>query len=117
MTDENISFFIDDDETNVNEVDIASFLNNIDEKEEEEDTMPQIINYQINFTSRQLTQICDYYNIIKPKKCNKDELAHLIVEFEKNHENAEIVCKRQLMWFYMDELKNDKYMKKYILLW
>jgi hypothetical protein len=112
MTDENISFFMDDDDTNVNEVDLSSFL-----EEQEDDTMPQIVNYQINFTSRQLTQICDYYNIIKPKKCNKDELAHLIVEFEQNNENAEIVCKRQLMWFYMDELKNDKYMKKYILLW
>ena len=75
----------------------------------------KIVNYQINFTSRQLSQICDYYNIPKPKKFTKEELAHLIVEFEQNNENAEIVCKRQLMWFYMDELKNDKYMKKYIL--
>ena len=112
MTDENISFLIDEDDTNVNEVDIAALL-----EEHEDNTLPQIVNYQINFTSRQLSQICDYYTIPKPKKCNKDQLAHLIVEFEQNNENAEIVCKRQLMWFYMDELKNDKYMKKYILLW
>ena len=112
MTDENISFFIDEDDTNATEVDLSSFL-----EEQEDVTLPQIVNYQINFTSRQLSQICDYYNIPKPKKCNKEELAHLIVEFEQNNENAEIVCKRQLMWFYMDELKNDKYMKKYILLW
>lgn len=116
MPDENISFFIDEDDNNVNEVDLSSFLEE-HEQEQEDDKLPQIVNYQINFTSRQLTQICDYYNIIKPKKFTKDELAHIIVEFEQNHENAEIVCKRQLMWFYMDELKNDKYMKKYILLW
>jgi hypothetical protein len=35
--------------------------------------------------------------------------------FEKNIENMETVIKRKELWFYLDELKADKIMKKFVL--
>ena len=126
MTDnEKISFLIDYSETTENEATIDDKngvqqyenVNIYEEFLDNEDMTPYILNYQLNFTLRQLTQICDYYNILKPKKCNKDILIQLIIHFEGNVANEDIVTKRKMMWFYMEELKNDKYMKKYIVLW
>lgn len=38
----------------------------------------------------------------------------MLVDFEASEENCEIVTKRQLLWYYVNELKNDSFMKKYI---
>jgi len=85
------------------------------------DTMyPEIVNYKINFTVKQLMQICEYYGIsknMKLTKANKDEIINNIVLFENDPCNYEIVIKRNLMWHYIKELKSDKFMKKFILLW
>jgi hypothetical protein len=35
--------------------------------------------------------------------------------FENNSENIEMVLKRKQLWFFMGELKMDKFMKKFIL--
>jgi len=113
MCDENISFLIDETTDETDEI-IEKFDFSIDDYGD--DNMPQIINYQINFTLRQLTQICDFYEIQKTKK-NKDELIKLLVDFETRPENFDVVSRRKLLWFYMDEIKNDKYMKKFVLLW
>jgi len=115
---ENISILIDEDqdESIPNEFDMSRLIF-IDDADNEEDKLPQFLNYQLNFMVRQLNQICEYYTIPKPKKATKDEIIQLLVDFESDPSNYEIVCKRQLLWFYMNEIKNDKYMKKYILLW
>jgi len=85
------------------------------------DTMyPEIVNYKINFTVKQLMQICEYYGIsknMKLTKANKDEIINNIVLFENDPCNYDIVIKRNLMWHYIKELKSDKFMKKFILLW
>jgi len=85
------------------------------------DTMyPEIVNYKINFTVKQLMQICEYYGIsknMKLAKANKDEIINNIVLFENDPCNYDIVIKRNLMWHYIKELKSDKFMKKFILLW
>jgi predicted DNA-binding protein (UPF0278 family) len=81
---------------------------------------PEIINYKINFTVKQLMQICEYYGIsknMKSAKANKDEIINNIVLFENNPDNYSIVIKRKLMWYYIEELKSDKFMKKFVLLW
>jgi hypothetical protein len=81
---------------------------------------PEIVNYKINFTVKQLMQICEYYGIsknMKSAKANKDEIINNIVLFENNPENYSIVIKRKLMWYYIEELKSDKFMKKFVLLW
>ena len=85
--------------------------------EEIVDTTMYVFNYQLNFNVKQLLQICDYYGIAKTmrqQKCNKDEIIMMLVDFEASDENCEIVTKRQLLWYYVNELKNDSFMKKYI---
>ena len=44
-----------------------------------------------------------------------DEQLFTLVYFEKNINNECIVLKRQNLWFYLNEIKNDKIMKKYVL--
>ena len=85
--------------------------------EEIVDTTMYVLNYNLNFNVKQLLQICDYYGIAKTmrqQKCNKDEIIMMLVDFEASDENCEIVTKRQLLWYYENELKNDSFMKKYI---
>ena len=81
------------------------------------DTSMYVFNYNLNFSVKQLLQICDYYGIAKTmrqQKCNKDEIIMMLVDFEESEENCEIVTRRQLLWYYVNELKNDSFMKKYI---
>lgn len=81
--------------------------------------IPQFINYRENFTVKDLLLICNYYKItkeLKLNKFNKDEIIQILVIYELNPLNSEIVFKRQTLWFYINELKNDKFMKKYVLL-
>jgi hypothetical protein len=120
----NISFFFDDNEVNDDrntELDISLLMKKLENTELNNNTelyVPHIINYNENFTVKELLVICEYYGIakeLKSKKCNKEEIVYFLVEFESNHNNVDIVCKRQNMWFYMNELKNDKFMKKYVL--
>lgn len=72
-------------------------------------------HYELNFNVKQLLVIGEYYGLKQLKKANKLTIIHSIVEFENNVENKEIVHKRKHLWFYIEELKKDKFMKKYIL--
>jgi hypothetical protein len=114
---ENISFCIDDAAVASNtELDVSQFLGG-PESDAADRKASFMLNYQLNMTVRQLLQICDYYGIakgLKTNKCTKDEIICLLVDFEDTAENYEIVSRRRLMWFYIEELKNDKLMKKYI---
>jgi hypothetical protein len=77
-----------------------------------------IINYNENYTIKELLLICDYYGILKElkqNKCNKQQIITSLVNFELDPLNTEIVFRRKNMWFYINELKNDKFMKKFIL--
>ena len=122
----NIIFFLEDNAmaTYDNEFNIHDFMQEIEEFEdvkldEEEDLkITQLINYTENYTVKVLLLICEYYGIakeLKATKCTKDVIIQFLVDFESKPINREIVFKRQNLWFYMDELKNDKFMKKYVL--
>jgi len=119
----NITFFFDDevnDDKNT-ELDISLLMKELEKTELNKATelyVPHIINYHENFTVKELLLICEYYGIakeLKSKKYNKEQIVYFLVDFESNQNNADIVCKRQNMWFYMNELKHDKFMKKYVL--
>jgi hypothetical protein len=80
--------------------------------------IPQMINYNENYTVKQLLLICEYYGFIKDvktNKFNKEQIIDFLVSFESDPNNCDIVFKRQNMWFYINELKNDKFMKKFVL--
>jgi hypothetical protein len=120
---DNIFFsLIEEEGEDNNELHLTEMLNEIykcDFTNENDDLIiPQIINYRENFTVKELLLICDYYGIakeLKSNKCNKCEIIEFLVIFESNPMNSDIVFKRQNLWFYINELKNDKFMKKYVL--
>jgi len=127
---QNITFFLDEHDEITNELDTDFDINNVLHEIEsneiydnelnlhEDLKLPQLINYQENFTIKELLLICEYYGFakeLKTKKYNKEEIIHFLVEYELDPLNSDIVYRRQNMWFYMNELKNDKFMKKYIL--
>jgi hypothetical protein len=120
---QNITFFLDENTDLTNNSDMEFDINNVLQEIENEELnnelkLPQLINYHENFTIKELMLICEYYGFakeLKTKKYNKEEIIHFLVEYELNPLNSEIVSTRQSMWFYINELKNDKFMKKYVL--
>jgi len=117
-SEENIVISIDTSSDVKKEVfDAANLIKNEFISEHLVDNSIYVLNYQLNFNVKQLIQICDYYGLAKTmrqQKCNKDEIIMMLVDFEASEENSEIVTKRQLLWYYVNELKNDSFMKKYI---
>jgi hypothetical protein len=136
LNDENIVINIDVDESynnyNVNdENELESILNEINnfsyseiENNNGNDWYPtstliaKSIDYDTNYNVKQLLTICDYYGLLKEVKMNKfkkPELILFLLDFEENIDNSLIVYKRKQLWYFIEELKNDKFMKKYIL--
>ena len=76
--------------------------------------MATCLDYDNNFTKKELDKIAEYYGISKRKK-RKSELIEEIVLFEMTIDNEFIVNRRKLLWFYMDEIKNDEFLHKYII--
>jgi hypothetical protein len=77
--------------------------------------MSNVINYEINFTLKQLKLICDYYGLTKEinsNRLNKENIIKRLVNFELDTKNEEIVKRRKTIWFYINELRNDKFVKK-----
>lgn len=72
------------------------------------------LHYNDNFTVKDLHKICDYYDINK-RKLLKDQLVDEIALYELDTNNLLMVQTRKRMWFYMEELKNDKFFKKYVI--
>ena len=124
-TQDNIFFSVveeNEDNEDKNELDLTEIMKQINKTDftydNEDFLLPQIIHYKENFTVKELLLICEYYGVakaLKIYKCNKDEIIQFLVVYESNPKNSEVVFKRQNMWFYINELKNDKFMKKYVL--
>jgi len=134
QTCENITFKNNEDETdklpteeyNIN-VDIANFLQEFEkmtQKKTSNQVMDQselyaeISNYDMNYTSKQLILICEYYGLnkgIKLNKMKKHDLIENIMIHENNPKHIVDVMKRKQLWYYLDELKSDKFFKKYVI--
>lgn len=77
------------------------------------------IDYKENYLKKDLERIAEYYSIPlknNRKKKKKEELIDNIIIFEMNSENFELVNKRKTMWFYLEEIMNDNYLSKFIIL-
>lgn len=70
--------------------------------------------YDESYTKKQLETIAHYYSISTRKK-RKIDIIQDIILFENDPTNHEITNKRKLMWFYLNELNNDRFLKKYII--
>jgi hypothetical protein len=120
--DASISYYVEEIETqNDEQLNIDDLMSEINKTELYNDdiTLTHMVNYRENFTVKELLFICEYYGFakqLKSAKLNKDEIIDFLVNFESDENNLDIVFKRQNMWFYMNELKSDKFMKKFLLL-
>jgi len=125
--DENITFILEKDESGhesqVNIDNLMSEFNDIKmaqkmyNEEEVDDMYATITDYDENYTTKQLLQICEYYGLIKEVRSAKGKRLDVIgalVMFESNFENGAKVYRRKQLWHYMNELKNDKFMKKFV---
>ena len=73
------------------------------------------LDYQTNYTLKELERIAGYYSLKRSRK-KKHPFVKELVEFENNIENEEIVFRRKLMWSYLEELLEDNYLRKFIVL-
>ena len=95
----------------VKEVDLMEMSSNIGIN----DYIALEIDYQTNYLKRDLERIADYYEISKRKK-RKEQLVEDIVLFENDTENIETVFQRKKLWSYVEEIKSDKYLSKFLIL-
>ena len=100
-----------------NEITVNSLMMDFDELNLIDDHNTELMNfYNDNYNVKELLKVCEYYGIIKEaQKCKKLGLIYNILLFENNDMNYEVVLKRKQMWHYMNELKQDKFMKRHIL--
>jgi predicted cupin superfamily sugar epimerase len=98
---------LNEEEENINET------NNFDN---DFTTIYYLLEEEYNeFTKKELERICDYYKISKRKK-RKSELIQDIIIFEQDAKNQEIVDKRTELWYCIEMIKNDNYLKKFLIL-
>ena len=80
-----------------------------------DDYVASELDYNENYTKKQLELIADYYEISKRKK-KKSELIEEIVIFEKEPTNYDITQRRKTLWFYIEEINNDSFLSKFLIL-
>ena len=99
--DENITFILEKDEQHdENQVNIDNLMSEFNDikmaqkiynEEEVDDMYATITDYDENYTTKQLLQICEYYGLIKEIRTAKGKRLDVIgalVMFESNSENG-----------------------------
>ena len=72
------------------------------------------LEYNTNYGVKDLGKILDYYGMSK-RKLRKDEMVQLIVFFEEDANNFDVVSRRRRLWENIKELQDDKYFSKFII--
>ena len=129
---DNITYFFSENNNNNDDEDqenldltllLSEFneLNNqlLNEYQDQDQELSELNNYELNFTNKQLLVICEYYNLLTKelRKMKKKDLIIQIMMFENDINNIDIVFKRKNLWDNINELKNDKILNRYIVLW
>jgi hypothetical protein len=73
------------------------------------------IDYADNYTVKMLKHIAAYYGFKSMTRIKKIDIIHFILHFENDILNIEIVQRRKNLWNYMSELKEDDYLKQFII--
>ena len=73
-----------------------------------------LVDYNENNTIKQLQRICNYYEIKLKLTAKKADIINVILVYENDPSNKTKVLQRKKLWFYLDELKKDKYMKQFV---
>lgn len=72
--------------------------------------------YDASYSAKDLLKICEFYGFHKEcKKYKKMELIYAILLYESDPINAQLVEKRKAFWEFMELLKQDKFMKRFIV--
>ena len=99
-------------DTNIENIDAEN--NDAENNIEINEQYASALNYNLNYSVKELQRIMDYYEI-KGTKLNKGNMIELLIEFESEPNNREIKNKRKRLFDNINELKNNKYMKKFIM--
>jgi hypothetical protein len=121
---ENMDYTIKEKRTKKKAPDLDILLQEFEEIEDNSSDTPnegvddyilaQMNEYDLNYNLKQLSIIYEYYELGSTNKMKKTDIIQFIIAFENDPENSEHVMKRQELWFYLEELKKDKYMKRFI---
>ena len=118
---ENVNYVVDEMMDNTPDLDLNAFLTDFEKMDVTTHTEPsgdyflaQMSEYDLNYNLKQVSMIYEYYNIGKISKLKKADIIQAIVVFEHDAENCDIVMRRQQLWHYLEELKADKFMKRFI---
>jgi hypothetical protein len=103
---ENIKFFLQEKDPRQQENAIMTPLPN--------DPIQLELYYKTRYNVKSLNQILQYYGIHKSKMV-KDEMLQVLVFFETDPANADLVFHRIRLWQNIQELKADSYFSKYIM--
>tara|TARA_B100000941_G_C28427908_1_gene512531 strand:- start:40 stop:546 length:507 start_codon:yes stop_codon:yes gene_type:complete len=91
----------------IDDNDLSDFLN-LDE------CLAMSVNYNENFTLKDLQKIAEYYEI-STRKLSKAELIEHIIAYEDNTHNNTKTKQRKKLWHYMKEIKRDKYLRSFLI--
>jgi hypothetical protein len=119
--DQNIHFSIENEE-HTKEFDADQFMNEFEEDLEnnndnflEEKWATCDYNELLNMKVKELLRIAEFYSLKVSGTIKKAELIYILVEFEQEIENMSLVLKRKRFWYFVNELRSDPFMKKYVL--
>lgn len=80
----------------------------------DDDIIALELEYDTNYTKKELEKIIGYYKLDKRNK-RKSDIIESIIFFEKNVQNIEKVHMRKKLWSYMEEIKEDDYLRKFLI--
>ena len=123
---DNLSFLLEETKTNNSNITVNDLIEDINNMDDVIFSMSNIddsylgdfyaqeINYDTNFTKKELEKILDYYEISKRRK-KKAQMIEEIILYEKNNENIYTVLQRKKLWGYIKELKENTYLRQFII--
>lgn len=72
------------------------------------------VDYEMNYTMKQLKHIAGYYGM--KHKSKKSDIIQDIIAYETDSTNHDIVSRRKRLFHYMNALKNDEYLKTFVIM-
>jgi len=107
IKDESIGMYFPNDFQEDDTNDCSEF-SNLDE------CLAMTVNYNENYTLKDLQKIAEYYEI-STRKLSKAELIEHIIAYEDNEDNQVKTKQRKKLWHYMKEIKRDKYLRSFLI--
>ena len=102
----------------ISEATVSDFVSDFvsDSVSEETNQICLAHEYDASYSAKELLKICEFYGVHKEcKKYKKMEIIYAILLYESDETNAPSVEKRKLFWEFMRLLKQDKFMKQFVV--